>query len=82
VKSVIWENIPSYPLNYLVVLVMNLLNSFIRMYEVPRLLIHIMDTNIFIIFIDNFSKLTCLYLMKQKSEVLSFFQEFSNFIEN
>jgi len=36
----------------------------------------------FVIFIDDFSKVTWLYLMKNKSEVLSHFQEFSNFVEN
>jgi Integrase core domain/GAG-pre-integrase domain len=36
----------------------------------------------FVIFIDDFTKVTWLYLMKNKSEVFSFFQEFCNFIEN
>jgi Integrase core domain len=36
----------------------------------------------FVIFIDDFSKVIWLYLMKNKSKVLSHFQEFSNFVEN
>jgi Integrase core domain/GAG-pre-integrase domain len=36
----------------------------------------------FVIFIDDYPKTTWLYLMKNKSEVLSHFQEFTNFIEN
>jgi hypothetical protein len=36
----------------------------------------------FIIFIDDFSKITWLYLMKNKSEVFSHFQDFYYFIEN
>jgi hypothetical protein len=36
----------------------------------------------FIIFIDDFSKITWLYLMKNKSEVFVHFQDFYNFIEN
>jgi GAG-pre-integrase domain len=36
----------------------------------------------FMIFIADFSKATWLYLVKNKSEVLSHFQEFFNFVEN
>jgi Integrase core domain len=36
----------------------------------------------FIIFIDDFSKTTWLYLMKNKSKVFSKFQEFYTFVEN
>jgi hypothetical protein len=35
----------------------------------------------FIIFIDDFSKITWLYLMKNKSEVFTHFQTFVNFVE-
>jgi hypothetical protein len=34
------------------------------------------------IFIDDFSRLTHLYLLKNKSEVPIIFQEFSNLVEN
>jgi hypothetical protein len=36
----------------------------------------------FIIFIDDYFKTTWLYLMKNKNEVLSHFQEIYNFVEN
>ena len=36
----------------------------------------------YVIFIDDFSKTTWLYLLKHKSEVFSQFQDFYNFIEN
>jgi transposase InsO family protein len=36
----------------------------------------------FVLFIDDFSRTTWLYLMKNKSEVFSHFQEFYNFVEN
>jgi hypothetical protein len=36
----------------------------------------------FVIFIDDYFKTTWLYLMKNKNEVLSHFQELSNFMEN
>lgn len=36
----------------------------------------------FVTFIDDFSKNTWLYLMKNKNEVLSNFQNFANFVEN
>jgi transposase InsO family protein len=39
------------------------------------------DYRYFVIFIDDFSRTTWLYLMKNKSEVFSHFQKFSNFIE-
>jgi IS30 family transposase len=36
----------------------------------------------FVTFIDDFSRLTHLYLLKNKSEVPIIFQEFSNLVEN
>jgi IS30 family transposase len=36
----------------------------------------------FIIFIDDYTKITWLYLMKNKTEVFSYFQKFYNFIVN
>ena len=40
------------------------------------------DFKYFVTFIDDFSRLTYLYLLKNKSEVFSHFQDFSNLIEN
>jgi hypothetical protein len=36
----------------------------------------------FATFIDDFSKMTWLHVMKNKNEVFSLFQEFYNFVEN
>ena len=36
----------------------------------------------FVIFIDDFSRLTYIYLLKQKGEIFSHFQDFSNLVEN
>jgi Integrase core domain len=38
--------------------------------------------NYFVTFIDDFSRLTHLYLLKNKSEVPIMFQEFFNLVEN
>ncbi len=40
------------------------------------------DYKYFVTFIDDFSKNTWLYLMKNKSEVFSIFQSFTKFVEN
>jgi Integrase core domain len=39
------------------------------------------DFRYFVIFIDDFSKMTWLYLMKSKNEIFSHFQNFANLIE-
>jgi hypothetical protein len=36
----------------------------------------------FVIFIDDFSKATWMYLLKSKEEVFNYFVEFSNYVEN
>jgi hypothetical protein len=47
----------------------------------PALIISYNDYRYYIIFIDDFSKTTWLYLMKNKSNVFSYFLIFTNLVE-
>jgi hypothetical protein len=48
----------------------------------PAPIVSFIGYKYFVIFIDEFSKITRLYLLKNKSEVCLKFQEFCNFVEN
>ena len=48
----------------------------------PSLILSVIGVRYFLFFVDDYSRFTCFYLLKNKDAVFSYFLKFKNLIEN